>query len=298
MYLRWNYERHRDLKSYDRYEIIILQHLWNVYGLTTPNQSLLYATLCVARRSYEGEIEQKPWTEIQIDPHFMSRFLAALQDAINKDEITECHLFAVGLIAKILYYNGRCDDYRIHFKGILDMLNCLLDRQAKRRNFQSTNLSLQWLYPFILTSLSIWPILHTNGSKTNSSFTQEDLFLGYKAFLALGRMEIPSIGTSDDRAPHLLPIKFWSTVHLQRPFMWDDISRLSLDFRAKFRMEFSVHRDYYHQLEWGVRSEEESELLNATELEFEKVLMLPCVQEFLKYVSGANTCTSDGIVQF
>jgi len=104
-------------------------------------------------------------------------------------------------------------------------------------------------------------------------------------------MEVPSVGTTDERLTESLPIKFWSAVHLQRPFSWGDVWYACTGFRSKFRIEFYVYCGYYYQLELGLKGEEESELLNATELEFERVLMLPCVQRFLKSVRGASTCT-------
>jgi len=289
MYLGWYYERFWAQKTFD-FRSIVLQHLWTVCGLTTPNQSLLYATLCVTRHSYQELVERKTGSEIQIDPHFMSRFLAGLRDAIRKDEITECHLFAVGLITSLSWRLE--EEFNIHFTGFIDMLNCLL---CRRRSFQSQSLSLPWLYPFMLHHLSALALLLYPGE---GMLYPESLLLTFKGFATLARMEIPSVGSTDDRSLYWLPIKFWSAVQLQRSFIWRDISHLFWAFGARFRMELTLHLEYYHHLKLGLRGLEASDLLNGMALDLEKVLMLPFVQEFLKCVSAASIRTSDWTVEF
>jgi len=289
MYLRFIYERYRtNFRSYG-FGIIVLQHIWAVYGLTSSNQALLYATLCAARSLYDEIIERKPWSKIEIDPYFMSRFLAALQDAIRKDEITECHLFAVGLIAHLYIHPSR--EFRIHLQGFIGILERLLHRQEKATSLELERLSSP-LYAYLLYQLA------GQFSSTRTTCVQEVLFLRYKAFLTLGRMTVPSVGTTDERILSQISIQFGSCVDLQRPYDWNDVSRVRWSIRLRFQIEFSVYCGYYHQLELGLKGDEESELLNAMELDFEKVLMLPCVQEFLEEVSGIDTRTSDWTVQF
>jgi len=268
---------------------VVLQHLSTVYGLTSSNQALLYATLCAARCLYDETIECTPWSKFEIDPYFMSRFLAALQDAIRKDEITECHLFAVGLIAELYRHPSR--EFWIHFQGFMGILERLLHRQEKATSLELERLSSP-LYPSMLNRLA------ERFSFTRMTCVQEALFLRYKAFLTLGRMTVPSVGTTDERILSKIPIQFWSCVHLQRPYDWNDVWQVCWSIHLRFPIEFSVYCGYYHQLELGLKGDEESELLIAMELDFEKVLMLPSVQEFLEYVSGTDTCTSDWTVQF
>jgi len=288
MYLGWYYERFRAQGTFD-FQCIVLQHLWTVYGLTTPNQSLLYATLCVTRHSYQKLVERKTGSENQIDPHFMSRFLAGLRDAIRKDEITECHLFAVALITSLSFQ--RYHEFSIHFTGFIDMLNCLY----RRRSFQSQGLSLPLLYPFMLYHLSTLCLLLYFGE---GLLSPEPQLLIVKAFATLARMEVPSVGSIDDRSLLWLPIKFWPTVHLQRSFMWKDISSLFWEFAIKFRIELTLHREFYHHLQLSPGGLQGSELLNAMVLDLENLLMLPFVQEFLKRVIAASVRTSDWTVEF
>jgi hypothetical protein len=286
MYLRFIYKEYwADFSCYG-FHIIVLQHIWAGYGLASSNQALLYATLCTARALYDHVIERKPR---EIDPYFMSRFLAALQDAIRKDEITECHLFAVGLIADRYLHPSR--EFWIHLQGFIGILERLLHRQEKATSLELERLSAP-LYAFMLNGLA------EQFSSTRMTCFQEALFLRYKAFVTLGRMTVPSVGTTDERILSKIPIQFWSCVHLQRPYDWDDVLQACLSIHSRFPIEFSVNCGYYHQLELGLKGDEESELLNAMELDFEKVLILPCVQEFLEYVSGTDTCTSDWTVQF
>jgi len=289
MYLRFIYEQYWADFRCCGFDLIVLQHLWAVYGLTSSNQALLYATLCSARSLYDEIIERKPCSKIEIDPYFMSRFLAALQDAIRKDEITECHLCAVGLIARLYIYPSR--EFRIHLQGFIGILERLLHRQEKATSLELKRLSSP-LYAFMLNQLA-QQFLHPR-----MTCAKEALFLRYKAFLTLGRMTVLGIGTTDERILSEIPIQLWSCLRLQRPYDWSDVWQVCISICRRFRIEFSVYCGYYHQLLLGLKGDEESELLNAMELDFEKVLMLPCVQEFLKYVSGIDTYTSDWTVQF
>ena len=289
MYLGWYYQRSVTRETFD-FRVILLQHLWTVYGVTTPNQPLLYATLCVARHSYQALAERKTGSEIQIHPHFMSRFLAGLRDALRKDEITECHLFAVGLITSVSWRLEQ--EFSIHFAGLIDMLNCLLYR---RRRFQSQSLSLPWLYPFMLHHLSALDLLFYPRA---GMLYPESLLLTFKAFATLAQMEVPSVGSTDDRSLYWLPIKFWPTVQLQRSFIWRDISHLFWAFGAKFRIELTLHLEYYHHLKLGPRGLEASDLLNGMALDLEILLMLPLVQEFLYCVSDESIFAPDWTVPF
>jgi len=288
MYLRFIYEQYRaDFRC--NFDLVVLQHLWAVYGLTSSNQAVLYATLCTARAAYDQIIERKPWAKIEIDPYFMSRFLATLQDAIRNDEITKCHLCAVGLIAQLYIHPSR--EFWIHLQGFISIFERLLHRQEKATSLELEGLSSP-LYLFMLNRLA------RQFSSTGIACAKEALFLKYKAFLTLGRIRGASVGTADERMLSEIPIQLWSCIHWQRPYDWMDVFGVCLSICNRFQIEFSVYCGYYHQLELGVKDDEESELLNIMESDFEKALTLPCVQEFLECVCGTDTCTSDWTVQF
>jgi hypothetical protein len=73
--------------------VVIFQHLFNEYGFTFTDKTLLYAALAHSCNSvginYQADV---------IYWEYISRFQKSLLSAIQKEAISECHLFAIFLV--------------------------------------------------------------------------------------------------------------------------------------------------------------------------------------------------------
>lgn len=124
-FLRYLHQGYRNLTYCD--ENVILQHLWNAYGYIFSDRCLLYAALAYSCQFYYWKSPKSFQISSmalklrdQTYSEFVSRFQRALMNAIQKDEITECHLFAIWLILYNSFYDRQF--VATHIRGFLTVL--------------------------------------------------------------------------------------------------------------------------------------------------------------------------------
>jgi hypothetical protein len=124
-------------------------HIWRAYNDTgSPPKALVYSLLAnhVNRLSISRSTSQ--YNEDY--DFFKSRFRKSQRIAIDKAEVSECHLFAAFLA--ILSCRNESppnwSEVKIHHQGFLDILRVLMDKA--RRNVNSS-MRLQYLYPYLLS---------------------------------------------------------------------------------------------------------------------------------------------------
>jgi hypothetical protein len=115
-YLRRIYSRRQDSSCSG----VILQNLWNVYGLTFVDKTLLYSVLAWGALPL---FTREDWPiSRQVDHYtFMSQFHNSLITAIKRNAVSECHLFAI--IFVVMMSKG-CDR-SVYARGLLEILKLL-----------------------------------------------------------------------------------------------------------------------------------------------------------------------------
>lgn len=184
---------------------VVLQHLWNEYGLTFSNTCLLYGALVHSCQSYYRQSTKLPplfskglTCRDQIYYAFVSQFQTTLMMAIQKDEITECHLFAIMLAIAIPHDR---EFEMTHTRGFMAVLRSL---STKRRNPKTAILSarrMTYLYNYTLSLVRLWNYDRGLGES-------ECHPLLWEMHLLNEDLSIPMI-VPDIRATVGLPARYW-----------------------------------------------------------------------------------------
>ena len=112
---------------------VILQNIWNAYGLTFTDGTLLYSVLALV-----AQLKLMWVPSQQIDHYtFVSQFHNNLLTAIKRIAISECHFFA--RIFELIS-SKRCNR-SIHAKGLVNVLR-LLNKQHEKSHSKSSPTSL------------------------------------------------------------------------------------------------------------------------------------------------------------
>lgn len=115
---------------------IILQNLWNVYGVTFANKTLLYSALVFSSQRFQGGT-----VEILT---LISKFNESLLNALQQNNISECHLFALLLfIPNATFFWDMMSYHHCYMQGCIEILKFLC-----KKSQGSTVGSLDYLYHF------------------------------------------------------------------------------------------------------------------------------------------------------
>lgn len=122
-------------------------HLFDEYGATFLDKTLLYATLAFSsgRCLNAGFLDAEYW-------EYVSRFQKSMLCAIQKDSISECHLFAIYLVLQGRYEPGR--DFEVYHKqGFATILRKLVAATQKEAAAIQGTPKLTFLWHYCLSVL-------------------------------------------------------------------------------------------------------------------------------------------------
>jgi hypothetical protein len=126
---------------------VVFKHLFNEYGFTFPDKTLLYAALAYSRKSV--------WMDSRADViywEYISRFQKSLLSAIQKETISECQLFAIFLVLLSRSRDER--DFEIfHKQGFATILRRLVAANETPNAVIQGAPKLSFLWHYLLTFL-------------------------------------------------------------------------------------------------------------------------------------------------
>jgi hypothetical protein len=264
-YLRWAHTEMIRSDSVKKSVPTVLRHLRGIFGSTFENKSLLYSTLCTSCIDFDRRKSSPHRSEIYF--HFLSRFHTSLRDAIAKNAISECHLFAVFL----QLVDEDASTYPTHFRGFLSILESLLERRSSGH----INFRLSYLYYFLLNSL-----LFT--SSVGDVFVWGDTALVSDAYTLLEKIEVPE-AVFDDTILRYLPGRFWHLSINQRLLTWDYVFCSLQDLPGLLRFEFKLLQNTASWIDFGRNSMNFSVYAETCLLE---IFAIPKVRQFLECVTS------------
>jgi hypothetical protein len=200
-YLRGVYRKHvlhNDVHS------VILQNLWDVYGLTFNDKTLLYGVVLSAVAGSFRSPGQHPLARV----HYLtykSLFHNSLMNGIKANQISECQLF--GLFFAIC--GGTVDrdtslaDVRVYQQGLVEVMQ-VLRRQTHPGASQKSSLSHLYYYMFsYVRRISDESDVVLEDAVTSSVFAAP-----YQLYRVAESIPLP-LNIPDLRATAGLPISFW-----------------------------------------------------------------------------------------
>jgi hypothetical protein len=239
-----------------------------------------------------------------INLDFVDRFSVNFQDAIENGAITECHLFAAGLMATLygrlwLYFKGRSEDFEIHFEGFMAVREHLL----KRESLPSSQFSLPILHPFMLSHLTTHFVYFDcfNRSQDRRYLTQDRKDLAADILLKLELKDTYGESILDERN---LRISFLASQYLHRSATWDGIfDVLATRFDDRLRVVFGLFwpRERISQLAEDATEKAMTEkamtILLISDFELVIILEFDLVQKFLNFVNPQklNLTSDEGV---
>jgi hypothetical protein len=123
---------------------VIFQNLWETYGMTFTDKSLLYGALLwiVNRR------QRQSWSASEriVDCTLHSRFYNSMSMAIRQNTISECHFFALFFA---IFSTTDHEVKRIHLGGLLAIVKLLNERYDS--GLESHLQPLRYLYHYVLS---------------------------------------------------------------------------------------------------------------------------------------------------
>jgi hypothetical protein len=127
-------------------EGVIFQHLFSEYGFTFADKTLLYAALAYSRDSVciDSRADVIYW-------EYISRFQKSLLSAIQKETISECHLFAIFLV--LVNTSRHEQDFDSHKKGFVTILRRLVAENENPNTVIQGRPKLTFLWHYSLTFL-------------------------------------------------------------------------------------------------------------------------------------------------
>ena len=128
---------------------VILQNLWNVYGVIFTDKTLLSATLLFAcRRFAVGSVEFLT---------HVSRFHRNLASALQQNNITDCHFFALALAFMSLSSGELRNIYGpVYLRGCIEVLRSFRQKSISFQSAGSVPRSLYHYFYWIVILEQVW----------------------------------------------------------------------------------------------------------------------------------------------
>jgi len=259
---------HREFWNIHRYlgpDGVIVQHLFSEYGFTFSDKTLLYATLAYSRASgYIGyPVDVIYW-------QYISRFQKSLLSAIQKDTISECHLFAIFLV--LVSRNRHEPDFEIfHKQGFATILRRLVAENENPNTVNQGASKLTFLWHYSLTYLCRIELANL--------FSDPRRNLVWELHDAFEELRLPAI-LPDNRFTKDFPTLFWEE-NIRCPY-WLSLACSLLNHKAILRvcLERLVRANAEETRTWSKVAQ------SITFVKRRLVAMnnLPCVQNLLSRV--------------
>jgi hypothetical protein len=182
----------KDFDLYIPYDVILV-HLFDEYGATFPDKTLLYATLAFSsgRCLDAGFLDAEYW-------EYISRFQKSMLYAIRKDSISECHLFAIYLVLEGRYEHDR--DFEVsHKQGFATIFRKLVAATPRGATAFQGAPKLTFLWHYCLSTLCRKELTSLHHGCRNWVWELHD---------AAEELRFPAI-LPNDRFPKKLSPLFW-----------------------------------------------------------------------------------------
>ena len=260
---------------------VILQHLWSVYGSTFVDKCLLYSALAFSFRCYpRSQLKFRSGLYLT----FISRFQASLLTAIRRNEISECHLFAIFLVVEAADNSDDLNFVKEHQQGFLSVLKRVMEIAQNQDPDIRRSCRLYYLYNYALSLLRRMELLWVHPSPI------ERLSLLWKMHMAAEKLPLPE-HVPDIRAAMGFPARYWRRVGEEpgwQSLMWnliDERGTLYICFQRLFVPHFCENRTDESQL--VARS------VASVKERLAELLDLPSVKDLFRCVSCTLKWKSD-----
>lgn len=245
---------------------VALQHLWGAYGFTFgSNKTLIYSLIAFSH--YHMNRCKKDFDFFSL----ISRFQKSLICDIDKNSITDGHLFAIFFALEP--HSGDRHHEIAHRRGFITVLKTLIANRDREDLGKSL---LFHLYPFVLSYVRRMD--HYNNFNDRS---QERLQLRYEMHTVAQDLPLPA-NVLDTRALVGLPLRFWRNKELHPNWsalqysLWDELASLMVCFRQLFCVDITLQ-------DKGIRTHAMSSIRSIVQ-NFESILRWPHVVEVLNWV--------------
>ena len=209
---------------------IVLQHLWNAYGFTfAANKTLLYSLIAFSH--YHMQQCKKDFDFFL----FVSRFQKSLISAIDKNDVSDGHLFAIFFALETVL--GDRNHQLAHQRGFVQVLKELLVSHGGQDHRKS---QLFHLYPFVLSYIRRMDHYYNFDDRRH-----EKLLLRYEMHRVAQLLPMPAF-VQDTRVTVGLPLRFWKSKEFRPRWndleysLWDDMASLKVCFQQLFCIDTSL----------------------------------------------------------
>jgi hypothetical protein len=252
---------------------VLLEHLCGWYGLTFTDKTLLNAALAYSSQECPRWLLDPPPT---IYWQFLARFKHYIRLAIQKNELTECHLIAAYVVLSTPTMQLRYREREAHILGFIGILRTLSKTGQSAETFIRGHCKLSYLYRHLVSICFCSPYIFLGPSAHGSNYR-----LLYKLLSATQTLPIPTT-LVDPRATHGFPAQFWKTqlcepnwFHLSAS-LESDASALQFAFSQLFCSDPWILEDACHKP--PLRPDR---LIETVEMNVRDALSLPYVTKFL-----------------
>jgi hypothetical protein len=208
---------------------VVIQHLWSAYGFTfTGNKTLLYSLIAFSH--YHMHRCKMDFAFFSL----VSRFQRSLLVAIDENDISDGHLFAIFFALEI----NHTDHYHriTHQRGFIEVFKKLLTNSGR----EDHNGALFHLYPFILSY-----VRRMDHYQNFQDRSHKMLQLRYEMHTVAQNLPMPT-SVRDTRVTVGLPVRFWQNKEMQPNWttlkysLDDDMASLMVCFRQLFCVDVSL----------------------------------------------------------
>jgi hypothetical protein len=258
---------------------VILQHLWKEYGMVFADPTLMYSILAWGS-SFDCRFVA-PRQRLRDHWTYKSIFLSNLGQAIVRDEINECHFFAVLFAVLTSFYRISDNAERslrefdldneeltFHQKGLLRILQKLGEQRSQR--VSPMNQPLQYLYNYALSLVRLWA---SEGSAAS---------INYEMHLLAENTALP-VSVPDARATFALPAKYWLSTGGTPTWQGLEWS-ISDDIRALFSCFQTILMLNQDDRQYSVYTKPLEASICALRQKIVDMQKLPCVRDIFDFV--------------